>query len=88
MWRLPGCSPEELLVARRLAVRTHPVHHKLHSTGMIYNGRQLRDLYIKLYLLYLRISIRKDQTVLKASTYMSKSKNPSLHSKRVGFHIM
>lgn len=38
MWRLPGCSPEEFLVARRLAVRTHPVHHKLHSGSMIYNG--------------------------------------------------
>lgn len=52
MWRLPGCSPEELLVARRLAVRTHPVHHKLHSTaGMIYNGMKLfiKITYLKIY---------------------------------------
>ncbi|KAF2894307.1 hypothetical protein ILUMI_11869 [Ignelater luminosus] len=41
MWRLPTCSPEDLLLARRIAVRTYPgalPHTKLHHSGaMIYN---------------------------------------------------
>lgn len=52
MWRLPGCSPEEFLVARRLAVRTHPVHHKLQSGNMIYNGRfVLQSQFISMHIL-------------------------------------
>lgn len=54
MWRLPpGCSPEDFLVARRLAVRSHPVHPKLHSANMVYNG----ETWITIFE-YLRHSLR------------------------------
>lgn len=45
MWRLPGCSPEDILTARRHLVAVHQQHQhhhhrKLHHTAaaMIYNG--------------------------------------------------
>lgn len=55
MWRLPGCSPEDFLVARRLAVRSHPVHHKLHAGAMIYNGMSINNLFFYLSTLHTEI---------------------------------
>ncbi|KAK9876608.1 hypothetical protein WA026_013986 [Henosepilachna vigintioctopunctata] len=39
MWRLPGYSPEDILVARRLNVGSqYQVSHKLPTNTMLYNG--------------------------------------------------
>lgn len=56
MWRLPGCTAEDFLVARRLAARSHTVHHKLHTSTMLYNGNKKNKLYIVHLVYFLEVA--------------------------------